>query len=213
MSLNEALNWRYAAKRMNGRRVPEDKLQRILDAAHLAPSSFGLQPYTLLVVEDAALRRTLQAKAANQSQVAECSHLVVFAAWDSIEEAHVDDLLARMVELRHLERPSLEPYGQMVKGAVAKLSPEDRHHWAAKQAYIALGTLLTAAAVERVDASPMEGFDAEALDDLLELKQKNLRSVLLVALGYRDADHDRHAGLNKVRWPREKTVMFLDGPA
>lgn len=206
MNLNEALNWRYAAKRMNGQKVPQDKLDRILDAAHLAPSSYGLQPYTVLVIEDPTLRERLYDGSAGQPQVIECSHLLVFAAWDPVTEGDVDALIERIAGERDIDSATLAPYRDTIKGTLNDKSPEERFQWAARQAYIALGTTLTAAALERVDASPMEGFDPAALDEQLGLKSRNLRSVVLVALGYRDTDKDWLAGLKKVRWPRERTI-------
>lgn len=209
MQLIEALHWRYATKRMNGRTVPQDKLERILDAAHLAPSSYGLQPYTVLVIDDPALREQLRERSAWQPQITECSHLLVFAVWDPVAEEHVDALIERIAGERDIDPATLESYRDTIKATLKAKSPDERFEWAARQAYIALGTTLTAAALEQVDASPMEGFDPIALDDQLGLKAQKLRSVVLVALGYRDTDNDWLAGLKKVRWPRERTIAFI----
>ncbi|MFQ3786232.1 NAD(P)H-dependent oxidoreductase [Halomonas sp. A29] len=212
MSLMEALHWRYATKRMNGRKVPQDTLDTILEAASLAPSSYGLQPYSVLVVEDPALRERIRRDACDQPQVSECSHLLVFATWDEVDGRHVDELIALTAAARGLDPKELEGYRQSLHAAVAGLSsPEVRHQWAARQAYIALGTALTAAAAQRVDASPMEGFDPPALDALLGLEAQGLRSVVLLALGYRDTEQDRLAGQAKVRWPRERFVLEWEG--
>ncbi len=212
MSLMEALQWRYAAKRMNGEKVPRQTLDSILEAVHLAPSSYGLQPYTVLVVEDPALRERIRCAACNQPQVNECSHLLIFATWAEVDGRHVDELIALTAAARGLDPEELEGYRQSLHAAVAGFAtPEGRHHWAARQAYIALGTALTAAAAERVDASPMEGFDPPALDALLGLEEKGLRSVVLLALGYRDIERDRLAGLAKVRWPRARVVLEWSG--
>lgn len=212
MSLMEALNWRYAAKRMNRRKVPQITLDTILEAARLAPSSYGLQPYSVLVAEDPDLRERIRQAACDQPQVSECSHLLVFAAWTEVDGGHVDELIALTAEARGLDPVELEGYRQSLHSAVAGFAePEVRHQWAARQAYIALGTALMAAAAERIDASPMEGFDPAALDDLLGLEQQGLRSVVLLALGYRDTTQDRLAGLEKVRWPRERFVLEWEG--
>ncbi|MBD3897256.1 nitroreductase family protein [Halomonas sp. ML-15] len=212
MSLIDALNWRYATKRMNGKQVPQAQLDRILEAVRLAPSSYGLQPYSVLVIEDPALRERISPAAFDQPQITQSSHLLVFAAWDSVEEAHVDDLIRLTAKTRGQHPDELAAYGNAIKDTVSGFaSDQDKFHWAAKQAYLALGTALAAAATERVDASPMEGFDPAALDDLLGLRKQNLRSVVLMALGYRDSSADRHAGLEKVRWPHEK--LFIPMPS
>ncbi|MCE8016474.1 NAD(P)H-dependent oxidoreductase [Halomonas sp. MCCC 1A17488] len=212
MSLMEALHWRYAAKRMDGRQVPRRTLDTILEAASLAPSSYGLQPYSVLVVEDPTLRERIRHAACDQPQVSECSHLLIFAAWAEVDGRHVDELVALTAAARGIDPEELEGYRQSLHAAVAGFAtPEARHQWAARQAYIALGTALTAAAAERIDASPMEGFDPPALDALLGLEQQGLRSVVLLALGYRDTAQDRLAGQAKVRWPRERFVLVWDG--
>ncbi|QTP57968.1 NAD(P)H-dependent oxidoreductase [Billgrantia antri] len=211
MSLMEALHWRYAAKRMNGKKISRGTLDTILEAARLAPSSYGLQPYSVLVVEDPALRERIRHAACDQPQVSECSHLLIFAAWTEVDGRHVDELIALTAAARDLDPKELEGYRQSLHAAIAGFTPEEKQPWAARQAYIALGTALTAAAAERIDASPMEGFDPPALDDLLGLEERGLRSVVLLALGYRDMAEDRLAGLAKVRWPRERFVVEWSG--
>lgn len=211
MNITEALSWRYAAKRMNGQKVPPEKVDRILEAARLAPSSYGLQPYSVLVVEDEALREKIRPVALNQPQITESSHLLVFAAWDTVTEDHVDEFIRLTADERGINPADLDDYRNMIKGTVSGFpSPRENFHWAAKQAYLALGTALVEAAVQRVDASPMEGFDPERLDELLGLRERNLRSVVLMALGYRNTEKDWLAGLKKVRWPREKLVVHLE---
>jgi nitroreductase/dihydropteridine reductase len=212
MSLMEALHWRYAAKRMNGAEVPQATLDTILEAASLAPSSYGLQPYSVLVVRDPTLRERIRHAACNQPQVSECSHLLIFAIWTEVDGRHVDELIALTAAARGIDPEELEGYRQSLHAAVAGFAtPEARQQWAARQAYIALGTALTAAAAERVDASPMEGFDPPAMDALLGLEEQGLRSVVLLALGYRDTQQDRLAGQAKVRWPRERFVVEWSG--
>lgn len=210
MIILDALHWRYAAKRMNGQKVPRQQLDRILDAVRLAPSSYGLQPYSVLVIEDQALRERIRPIADGQPQITECSHLLVFAAWNPVNEAHVDQLIQLTADERGINPAVLEGYKTTIRGAVrSHSSPDENYHWAAKQAYIALGTALVAAAEARIDASPMEGFDAAALDELLRLSQRGLRSVVLLALGYRDTATDWLAPLKKVRWPRERLFIPL----
>ena len=210
MSLIDALNWRYATKRMNGESADEDGVARILDAIHLAPSSYGLQPYSVLVIRDPALRARLAPAALNQPQITEGSHLLVFAAWDPVTPEQVDQMIARTAARRGLPEDKLDGFRQTIKGTLEKLgSDEARYQWAAKQAYLGLGIGLAAAALEHIDASPMEGFDPAALDRLLELPSRHLRSVALMVLGHRDEDNDWLAPMEKVRWPRARTIIEL----
>ncbi|MFC0181635.1 Nitroreductase [Pseudarcicella hirudinis] len=207
MELLEKLNWRYAAKRMNGNKVSEEKLNRILEAIQLTPSSLGLQPYTVLVIEDQALRQQIQPLAYNQPQITEASHLLVFAAWEAITDQNVADYLNNIAETRGIALESLNPFKAAIDGAlIAK--KDDMLNWNARQAYIALGTATVAAAVENVDATPMEGFDPKGLDELLGLREKGLRSIAILPLGYRDAANDYLASAKKVR--RNKEQLFVN---
>ncbi|UYZ58254.1 nitroreductase family protein [Hymenobacter latericus] len=208
MNLLEALNWRYAAKRMNGQAIEAEKLNAILEATRLSASSMGLQPYTVLVVENPAVRRQIFEQACKQPQIVEGSHVLVFAAWADVTEQHVDAYLRRIQEVRGVPAESLADFRKaMLGGVVAGKTPDERFQWAARQAYIALGTALAAAAVEQVDATPMEGFNPAALDALLNLPAQGLRSVSLLALGYRDAANDHLASAQKVR--RSKEQFFV----
>jgi nitroreductase / dihydropteridine reductase len=207
MNLINALNWRYAAKRMNGQKVPAEKVDAILEATRLSASSMGLQPYTILVVEDEALRKEIQKVAYNQPQIVEGSHLLIFAAWDNITEQQVEEYINHLAAERGVEPETLAGFRNSLAGTVAKNTQEQNYQWAARQAYIAFGTAIAAAATEEVDATPMEGFDPAALDALLNLKEKGLRSVTLLPLGYRDTANDWLASQKKVR--REKEKLFL----
>jgi nitroreductase / dihydropteridine reductase len=204
----EALEWRYASKRMNGNKVPADKVEAILEAIRLAPSSMGLQPYTILVIEDEELKQKIQPIAYNQPQIVESSHLLVFAAWDNITPTQVDEYIAHTATVRNIPEEGLAEFKNMLLGIINGNSQEQNYNWAARQAYIAFGVGLVAAAAEQVDTTPMEGFDSAALDELLNLKEKGLRSVTLMPLGYRDADNDWLANLPKVR--REKKALFIE---
>jgi nitroreductase len=207
MDLIQALNWRYAAKRMNGQKVPQEKIENILEATRLAPSSMGLQPYTVLVIEDEDLRKQIQKVANNQPQIVEGSHLLVFAAWDNITELQINEYINNTAETRGVTLDSLSGFKNALLGIANRNTPEQNFQWSARQAYIAFGTAIAAAATEKVDATPMEGFNAAALDELLNLKEKGLRSVTLLPLGYRDTENDWLANQKKVR--REKEEFFL----
>lgn len=208
MDLIQSLQWRYASKRMNGQTVPREKVDRILEAIRLAPSSMGLQPYTVLVITDPQIKKSIRPIAYNQPQIEESSHLLVFAAWADITLDQVEAYIAHMAHTRRQPAEALAAFRQSLLGIIEKNTPAENYQWAARQAYIAFGTAITAAAAEEVDTTPMEGFDAAALDHLLGLNEKGLRSVTLLPLGYRDAENDRLAHLPKVR--REKSQLFIE---
>lgn len=207
MDLIQSLEWRYAAKRMNGSKVADEKIGRILEAIRLAPSSMGMQPYTVLVIEDEELKKKLRPVAWNQPQIEESSHLLVFAAWDNITPEQIEDFINYTAKVRNMPVESLNDYKDMLLNMAANRSQEENFQWAAKQVYLALGTALVAAASEQVDATPMEGFDPAAADELLGLKEKGLRSISFLPLGYRDAENDWLVTLPKVR--REKEKLFI----
>lgn len=212
MDLIQALNWRYATKRMNGEKVPPEKIDNILEATRLSASSMGLQPYTILVIEDEELRAQIQKVAYNQPQIVEASHLLIFAAWDDITEEQINRYINHTAATRGASLESLAAFKNTLLGIAQKNTQEQNYQWAARQAYIAFGTAIAAAATEQVDATPMEGFDAAALDQLLNLKEKGLRSVTLLPLGYRDAANDWLAGQKKVRRAKDDLFLQVDLP-
>jgi nitroreductase len=210
MSFLESLNWRYAVKRMNGKKVPQEKVDIILEAARLAPTSAGLQPFSIFVITDPELLKKIQPIANNQPQITEASHLLVFAAWDNITDQQIEDVIDQTVRERGLPADSLDAYKTKLKGAFAAKTREERFQSAARQAYISFGVAIAAAATEEVDATPMEGFNSKELDKLLGLEQKGLRSVTLLPLGYRDEENDWLAPLKKIRRHRKDLVTELD---
>lgn len=207
MDILQSLEWRYATKKMNSDRVPQEKVDKILEAIRLAPSSMGLQPYTVLLIEDEELKKQIQPVAFNQSQIVDSSHLLVFAAWDNVTEEHIEEYIRYSAEVRKAPIESLKDFKNTLLNMAKNRTQEENFNWAARQTYIAFGTALVAAATEKVDATPMEGFNGPALDELLNLKEKGLRSVTLLPLGYRDAEKDWLANLPKVR--REKDKLFI----
>ncbi|APZ47379.1 NAD(P)H-dependent oxidoreductase [Polaribacter reichenbachii] len=209
MNLIENLNWRYATKKMNGQTVSEEKLETILDAIQLSPSSSGLQPFNVFVISDKELLAKIQPIAMGQSQITKCSHLLVFAAWENYTLEKLEKVFNYTLSERGLPLNTMDDYKNNLWGMYSQL-PEDWHaHHAAKQAYIALGIGLTAAAEQKVDATPMEGFDPNALDELLNLKEKGLKSSALLALGYRDSENDWLANMKKVRKPKNELFIKL----
>ncbi len=206
MELLNALEWRYASKKMNGKQVPEEKVERILEAIRLAPSSMGLQPYTVLVIKDTKVKNQILPIANNQQQIVDSSHLLVFAAWDKITPEHVDDYVNLTASTRNITIESLEQFKNILLN-ISKRPQQENYEWAARQSYIAFATAIAAAAEERVDATPMEGFNNAALDELLGLKAKGLKSITLLPLGYRDSENDWLAKFPKVR--RQKEDLFI----
>lgn len=206
MSILETLNWRYATKRMTGAKVPQAKVDTILEATRLSASAFGMQPYKVIVIENEELRKKLQPVAYNQPQIAECSHLLVFAAFENITEQHILNHFNLLSATTGAPIEKFNDYIAMVKGSLLGLTEEVQFNWNARQAYIALGTALVAAATEKVDASPMEGFSPAGFDEMLGLKELGLKSVVLLALGYRDAANDYTVNNPKVR---KSTADFI----
>jgi nitroreductase/dihydropteridine reductase len=207
MSFLESLHWRYATKRMNGKQVPQEKVDIILEAARLAPTSSGLQPFKIIVITDRELLAKIQPIAFNQPQITEASHLLVFAAADDITDGSIDEVFDQVISERGIPADSLKEYTDRVKGIFASRTREERFQTAARQAYIAFGIAIAAAATEKIDATPMEGFNNAELDKLLGLKGRGLRSVTLLPLGYRDAENDWLANLKKVRKSKEDLVI------
>lgn len=207
MSVLNSLTWRYATKRMNGQKVPIEKVENILKAIQLAPTSIGLQPFTVLVIESQSLREKIAPAIRNQLQITEGSHVLVFAVWTVISEESIDKYINNIAALRSVPAKSLSGMRNMIINAVAGKTPEQLLNWNSRQAYIALGFGLVGAAEEKVDATPMEGFDPEALDEVLGLKEKGLHSTVIMALGYRDAEKDKYSTAVKVR--RNKDELFI----
>ena len=195
----DKLKWRYATKKYDASKiVPAEKIDRILEAVRLAPPSSGLQPFELIVVANPEIREKIKAIAWNQPQVTEASHLVVFAAWDNITQERIDKMFALAVDARG-PNDGWENYRKQLSGMVAANTAEQNFHNATKQAYIGLGVALVAAAFEEVDSTPMEGFDPAALDAILGLRERNLRSVVILPIGYREASGDWLVNLQKIR--------------
>lgn len=209
-TVNERLAWRYATKKYDATKsVPAEKLERIVDAVRLAPTSSGLQPFELFVVSNADIRAKIRAVAWDQAQITDCSHLLVFAAWDDITVERVNMMFDLTNDIRGVKNEGWENYRQMLLGIVADRGTEANYQAAARQAYIGLGAAVIAAAFEEVDATPMEGFDPSAVDDILGLKAKHLRSVVLLPLGYRAAEGDWLVNLKKVRRSRDNFVTEI----
>lgn len=210
MELLDKLNWRFATKAMNGQKVPQEKIDRILEAARLAPTSSGLQPFEIIVITNQEIKEKIRPNAWNQPQITDCSHLLVFAAWDNYTEERINKMFDLTNEIRGFKNEGWENYRQQLLQMYPPKPAEENFIHTAKQAYIAFGAAIIAAAFEEVDATPMEGFVPEAVDEILNLKEKGLRSVLLLPIGYRDTDNDWLAGLTKVRKSKEDFITELN---
>lgn len=208
MRLLDDLKWRYATKKFSSKKVSNEDIETIVEAINLSASSLGMQTYRVFVIEDQALKKRLGEGSFNK-QIGESSHLLVFAAFGSISQEMIDDYITFFAYEREQPVEELAEFKHAICNFLLPRSDEENFTWSSKQAYIGLGTALIAAANLKIDATPMEGFDADKFDNLLELRDKNLKSVVLLALGYRDQEKDFLANLKKVRVPNEEFAITI----
>lgn len=210
MELIDKLKWRYAAKAMNGEKVAQEKIDNIIEAASLAPTSSGLQPFEIIMITNQEVKEKIKPVAWNQSVITDCSHLLVFAAWDTYTADRINKMFDLTNEVRGFKNEGWENYRQMLLDSYPQRDAEENFNHAAKQAYIAFSQSIAAAAFEGVDSTPIEGFDPAAVDEILNLKEKGLRSCVILTLGYRDAENDWLVNLKKVRKSKEDLVTLMD---
>lgn len=209
--LLSALRWRYATKQFDvSRKIPADVWDALEESLVLTPSSFGLQPWKFIVVRDPAVRAKLQPESWNQPQVTEASHFVVLTARTDLDSHDIEAWIARMAEAQGKTPADLAPLKGMIAGFAETMSCEARHAWNTRQVYIALGQLMTAAAVLGIDTCPMEGISAAAYDRILGLENSGYATAVACALGYRSAD-DKYAAAPKARFARERVIQHLGG--
>ena len=205
----ESLNWRYATKKFDTDKViPEEDLQILLDATQLSASSFGLQPYHVFVVADKEIRRQLKTASWGQSQITDSSHVLVFASKISFGAELIDNYLKDASETREIPMEGLRGYGDFMKSKLVDLPDAEKENWAAKQTYLALGNLLSAAGALQIDACPMEGFEPETYNKLLGLNDKGLTTTVVVPLGYR-SEEDETQHYKKVRQSKESLFTHI----
>ncbi|MEJ6795014.1 MAG: nitroreductase family protein [Flavobacteriales bacterium] len=209
MNLLDRLKWRYAAKAMNGQKVPQDKMDNIIEAISLAPTSSGLQPFEVFVITNQEVKDKIRPVAWNQSVVSDCSHLLVFAAWDTYTAERINKMFDLTNTVRGFKNEGWENYRQMLLNNYPQKDAEENFTHAVKQAYIAFSHAITAAAFEEVDATPLEGFDPAAVDEILGLRAKGLRSCVMLPIGYRNAQSDWLVNLKKVRKSREDLITEI----
>lgn len=208
MTLLENLQWRYATKQYDPtRKVAQEDVDKILEAARLAPTSSGLQQYRVLVITNQELKNKIVPIASDQQIVADCSHLLVFAAWDRYTEERIDSIYDFTTDQRGLPRGRFGSYTDRLKALYLTQSADQNFVHTARQAYIGFAMAIAQAAELKVDCTPMEGFSPDELDELLDLKPKGLKSVLMLPLGYRDATNDWLVNMKKVRNPKEEFVI------
>ncbi len=210
MELLDKLNWRYAAKAMNGEKVEQEKIDNIIEAISLSPTSSGLQPFEVIVITNQELKEKIRPISWNQSVITDCSHLLVFAAWDTYTPERINKMFDLTNTVRGFKNEGWENYRQMLLSSYPQKDAEVNFNHAAKQAYIAFSQAISAAAFQGVDTTPLEGFDADALDEILNLKEKGLRSCVMLPIGYRDTENDWLVNLKKVRKSKEDLVTVID---
>lgn len=207
--ITEALAWRYATKEFDSsKKIDDATLDLLLESMRLTASSYGLQPWKFIVVDDPAIRAQLKTVAWEQSQVVDASHLIVLARPTEITLATVEKYIAHIAQVRGIPAETLDGFKSMIADTVSRRSQEELANWASRQIYIALGTLLETAALLGIDGCPMEGFDNAKFDEILGLKEKGLASVVICPIGHR-SDNDKMAALPKVRFPKEEVVLHI----
>ena len=203
MDLLSKLNTRYATKVFDPtKKISEADMEKLLEAIRLSASSYGLQPYKVLVIKNPEIRAELRKVAWNQPQITDASALLVFAAKFETNADTVDDFIDLVAQTRNMPKDALSTYSEMMKGSLQGMSQEQIETWVSKQAYIALGFGLVAAAVLGIDACPMEGFSEPDFDNILDINKLGLKSKVVMAVGYRSPE-DHYAGLAKVRQKSE----------
>ena len=208
MALLDNLKWRYATKAYDStKKVDQEDVDKIIEAARWAPTSSGLEQFRIIVISDQKLKEKIVPIAMDQKNIAQCSHLLVFAAWDKYTEERIDDIYNYITDERGLPRGRFGSYTAKLKALYLPQTAEENFAHTARQAYIGLGMALAQAAELKVDSTPMEGFDNDALDELLGLRSKGLRSVVIMPIGYRDTTNDWLVKMKKVRIPKEDFVI------
>ncbi|MCM4169691.1 NAD(P)H-dependent oxidoreductase [Arenibacter sp. H213] len=205
----DTLNWRYATKKFDtSKKVSPEKLESLLDAISLSASSYGLQPYEIFVIEDKEVREKLRPAAWDQAQITESSHVIILANQSTFGEELVDDYLENVSATRNIPLESLGGRADFMKSKLVTLPESEKASWTARQAYLALGNLLSAAADLKIDSCPMEGFDAPDINEILGLTEKGLNAAVLVAIGYR-SEEDTTQHNKKVRKPKKELITHI----
>ena len=205
----ENQNWRYATKKFdNTKKISSEDLETLKEAIRLSSSSYGLQPYKVIIVEDKTLREKLQPASWGQTQIIDASHLLVFANQTNVDNVEIDAYLKNVSDIRQIPLESLAGYGNFMKSKITALTTEQKSTWTAKQAYLALANLLNAAAELKIDVTPMEGFESEKYNEILNLTEKGLNAAVVATIGYRHED-DETQHYKKVRKSTQELFINL----
>lgn len=204
MNYIDHLKWRYATKKFDAsKKIAPDNLEKIKEAIQLSASSYGLQLYKVLIIENPLIREQLKTASWGQDQITDASHLIVFCNYTHVEDTHVDDFLHRTAITQNIEMNNLSDYGNFMKGKIKAMTALESFHWTVRQTYLALGNLLSACAELKIDSCPMEGFEADKYNAILGLTEKGLNAAVVATIGYRShEDHTQHRP--KVRKPLEE---------
>lgn len=201
-------NWRYATKKFDAtKKVSNEDLDTLKEAIRLSSSSYGLQPYKVIFVENPELRAQLQPVSWGQTQIVDASHLIVFANVTNIGETEIDAYFKNLTETRNIPMEALQGYADFMKSKITSLSEEAKNIWTSKQTYLALGNLLNAAAELKIDVTPMEGFEPEQYNEILGLKKLGLNASLVAPIGYR---HEEDATQHYVKVRKSNEELFLN---
>ncbi|MBL7664755.1 MAG: NAD(P)H-dependent oxidoreductase [Bacteriovoracaceae bacterium] len=209
MSISKMMSWRYATKKFDSKKkLSNEEIFELTEALRLSPSSFGLQAWKFLVITDPAIREELKKHSWNQTQITDASHLIVLCTYNNVSAHDVDLYIRDMAKTRGVEESSLKGFRDNLVGFAAKMDQAGQHAWLKNQAYIALGSLMTAAAMMKIDTCPIEGFSSAEYDKVLNLKDQNLKSVVVCAVGHRD-ESDKYSPAKKIRFSRDQVIKFI----
>ncbi|WP_299840267.1 NAD(P)H-dependent oxidoreductase [uncultured Tenacibaculum sp.] len=201
MNLISNLEWRYATKQFDSsKKVSLENLEQIKKAIQLSASSYGLQLYKVLIIEDPELREKLKSASYGQNQITEASHLIVFCNYSAVTEKHIEEYFILKSKIEEVDIPNLKAYSDFIKADVHRKSNIEKDRWTSNQTYIALGNLLNACAELKIDSCPMEGFEAEKYNEILNLEEQGLNTSVIAAIGYRSSE-DAAQHVKKVRKP------------
>ena len=207
MDILASLRWRYATKKFDATKMLSDEqVTAILDAGNLAPTSYGLQPFKFVVIQEKTLQEKLITSSYGQRQVADASHVIIIATRSDVDEDYVSRYVDLMESERGLDGGSLDQYKAVMTGAVSGMTPDTLQAWATKQAYIALGTMMVACGAMEIDACPMEGFVSSEYNELLGFGKMNLSAAVVLPVGFR-AEDDKAGQYKKVRQPLDEIVV------
>lgn len=203
----KAMNWRYATKKFDvNKKINDSLFSNLEEVLRLSPSSYGLQPWKFIVIKNKEVRESLKEATYGQDQIADASHLIIFANKTNINNKLVDEYIKFVAKEKGIDASMLNGFSDMINGVIAPQNDQDLRNWASRQVYLAAGFLISSCAVAGIDTCPMEGFDRKKVDEILGLEKLNLESRLILALGYRD-QNDKSLTSKKIRFPKEDVFI------